>query len=289
MINPYRLVSSAYERETELEKIDPLKIYFLSVEGNKTEKEYFKGISKYRSSLNINVIVDIEVLSRASKDTNSAPKHVVELLEEYLRLRSINPENLINDFPSSFLETYGIDFIQKYLDDPQTIPSKRRNQFVTDLIKIGYDINYRRYLKKYNSERDTFGILIDRDMLNHSKLNILECIEYCKSQNYDCYISNPCFEFWLLLHLSDVSKEYTLDELNLMKTNEKISKNHTYISNEVSKKAHHGKCKINFAKNYLPNIDLAIARAKKFANSEQLLIDNIGCNIWKLIEKMRKL
>ena len=45
MKNKYRLSSDAFERETEEEKIQPQKIFFLSVEGNATEKEYLEGIS----------------------------------------------------------------------------------------------------------------------------------------------------------------------------------------------------------------------------------------------------
>lgn len=44
---------------------------------------------------------------------------------------------------------------------------------------------------------------------------------------------------------------------------------------------------INFKNNYLPNVDIAIARAKEFESDEYGLIDNIGCNIWKLIEAMK--
>lgn len=252
MNNPYRLSSSVYERETEDEKITPLKIYFLSVEGNKTEKEYLNGLSKYRSSLNINALVDVEVLSRSSKDTNSAPKHVIELLEEYLRLRSIGEENLIKDIPPSLIEAYGLDFIQAYLNNQKNIPVQKKRDFLTDLTKIGYDINYRKYLQKYNTENDSFCILIDRDMLTHSKLNMQECINYCKEKNYNCYIANPCFEFWLLLHLSNVLKEYTPEQLELIKKNEKVSNAHTYVSSELSQKAGHGKSNLKFSKNYLP-------------------------------------
>ena len=56
MNNRYRLTSTVYERELEKDKVDPLKIYFISVEGNVTEKEYFDGISKYRDRLLINDI-----------------------------------------------------------------------------------------------------------------------------------------------------------------------------------------------------------------------------------------
>ena len=47
MRNRYRLSSNAFERETEEDKVAPQKIFYLSVEGNATEKEYFDGFSLY--------------------------------------------------------------------------------------------------------------------------------------------------------------------------------------------------------------------------------------------------
>lgn len=286
MKNKYRLSSNAFERETEQDKIEPQKIFFLSVEGNETEKEYFEGISANRHHLGINAVVDVEVLNRRRKDTNSAPWQVIELLEEYLRLRESGNETLIQDIPGEFIQKYGEAFIQNFLDNGQDITKRQRNEFVTDLFKIGYDINYRKYLQKYNSDLDEFGILIDRDMQTHSEANMLECIEYCKEKNYSCYIVNPCFEFWLLLHLSDVKEEYS-DRLSDVKENKRISQNHTFVSKEVSLKVHHGKSGINFKKNYMAYIDTAIARAKEFASDETELVDSIGCNIWKLLEAMK--
>lgn len=286
MNNKYRLSSNAFEREAEQDKIEPQKVFFLSVEGNETEKEYFEGVSANRRLLGINAVVDVEVLNRRRKDTNSAPWQVIELLEEYLRLRESGDETLIQDIPEEFIQKYGVDFIQKFLDNGTDITKRQRNEFITDLFKIGYDINYRKYLQKYNSGLDEFGILIDRDMQTHSEANMLECIEYCKEKNYSCYIVNPCFEFWLLLHLSNVKEEYS-DRMLDIKENKRISQNHTFVSKEVSIKAHHGKSGINFRKNYMPYIDIAVKRAKDFASDEVDLIDNIGCNIWKLLEAMK--
>ena len=93
MKNKYRLSSDAFEREAEEEKIQPQKIFFLSVEGNATEKEYLEGISAYRAQLGIHAIVDVQVLGRKRKDTNSAPQQVIELLEEYLQLRESGKES----------------------------------------------------------------------------------------------------------------------------------------------------------------------------------------------------
>lgn len=113
-----------------------------------------------------------------------------------------------------------------------------------------------------------------------------DSIEYCKANGYKCYISNPCFEFWFLLHVSDVFNEYS-DKLDIIKANEKISSHHTFVSKELSNKVHHGKSGINFKTNYLPNIDLAIERVKSFACEENSLVNDIGSNIWKLFESMR--
>lgn len=287
MTNKYRLSSTTYNRETEEEKEDLQKIIFLSVEGNVTEKEYFDGVSLNRENLGIDSRIDVEVLKRRRNDTNSAPQQVIELLEEYIRLREYGKENLIEDIPEEFVEKYGIEFIQQYLCAPNELPKKKRNLFITDLMKIGYDINYRKYLNKYNSKLDEFCILIDRDMQTHSEINMQECIDYCKAKGYKCYIANPCFEFWLLLHLSDVEIEYS-DKMHLIMENAKVSDSHTYVSKAVSDRAHHGKGGINFKKNYMPMIDVAIQRAKRMPSDENALVNSIGCNLWKLLEDMKK-
>lgn len=287
MINKFRLSASVYEREDEDEKEDLQKIIFLSVEGNETEKEYFDGISKYRISLGITSKVDVEVLKRRRKDTNSAPQQVVELLEEYIRLRETGEENLLKEIPREFVEKYGLEFIKNYLEEPNNIPKKKRNAFNTELLKIGYDVSYRKYLGKYNNELDEFAILIDRDLHTHSEVNMEEIVMYCKEKGYNCYIANPCFEFWLLLHLSDVKTEYSKD-LDKIRENATVSNTHTFVSREVSSKAHHAKSKIHFEKNYLPHVDTAIARAKEFSSEETELIHDIGCNVWKMLENMKK-
>ena len=180
----------------------------MSAEGNATEKDYSEGVSANRRLLGINAVVDVQVLHRRRNDTNSAPQQVVELLEEYIRLRECGEESLKEDIPESFVEKYGVDIIKHFLDDEEGITKRQQNEFITDLLKIGCDINYRIFLHKYNTDLDEFAILIDRDIQTHSELNMQECIRHCLDNNYSCYIVNPCFEFWLLLRLSDVKNEY---------------------------------------------------------------------------------
>lgn len=286
MYNRYRLTSTVYDREDETQKIIPEKRVFLSVEGNVTEKEYFDGLSKNRVKIGINVKVDVEVLRRGKKDTNSAPQQVIELLEEYIRLREQNEDDILEEISEQFKEQFSLDFIKQFLEEPDKLPKKQKNLFATELKKIGYDINYRKYLKKYNDELDEFAVLIDRDMQTHSESNMLECIMYCRDNGYKCYIANPCFEFWLLMHLADIEAEFG-EQLDKILENKKVSEHHTFVSKEVSNRAHHGKSGLNFARKYLPNIDKAIIQAKKFPSDEYKLVDSIGCNLWKLIEELK--
>ena len=76
--------------------------------------------------------------------------------------------------------------------------------------------------------------------------------------------------------------------LNCSDISSKISEHHTFVSKAVSEKGHHGKSGIKFATQYMPKINQAINQAKKFAVDEEDLIDNIGCNLWKLMEELKQ-
>ena len=285
-MNRFRLSSTAFERETEAEKVLPKKVFFISVEGNVTEKEYLQQLSKYREQLGIDAFVNIEVLQRRRSDTYSAPTQVVELLEEYLELRNLPEDEWISEIPNAIIRNYGEEILRQFLEDPSKVCKEKREKIYTELTEYGYDLSYRKYLRQFNKESDEFCVLIDRDSRSHSERTLKALISHCQTMRYNCYISNPCFEFWLLLHLSNVSVEYA-DRLKLIQENRKVSNLHTFVSKEVSCKAHHGKGNIGFATNYLPNIDKAISHAKRFASDTEELVDHIGCNIWKLIESMR--
>ena len=285
MANKYRLSSNVYDRETPDEQIAPKKIYFISVEGAATEVEYLQGLSDYRADLGIDSLVNVEVLRRKTKDGCSAPDQVVELLEEYLSLREAG-DDIFPDIPDEIKNDFAPDFIRLYLKAPESISFKKRNEFELALKKIGYDLAYRKYLSQYTNDFDEFCILIDRDTCSHSSEDMRFILQYCEASKYHCFITNPCFEFWLLLHFSDVQEEYA-DRLDLILENKKISNTHTFVSNELSLKAHHGKKGIAFKEKYLPHIKDAIVRASKFASDNESLLTNIGCNIWKLIKEMQ--
>lgn len=285
----HRLSSSMFERPEENQRIKPNRIIFLSVEGTHTEKDYFRWVEKYKDKLGIDgTLIQIEVLSRSTCDTKSDPQSVVELLEEYLKIRDeTNLPYEIKQLISNFSE----DFIRTYFEDDTKLDAKEKKNFQNQMQFMGYDIAYTKYLQKCGStdNEDVFGIVIDRDSGSRSKEDLLAIVKHCEEKHFQCYLSNPCFDFWLLLHLSNIKNEFKGKEDELLK-NKKLTNRHTYISKEISDRAHHKK-KINekiFCKYYLKNIDTAIERSKDFERSCEKIISYLGSNLPDLFCLLRE-
>ena len=281
---PYRLGSRSLFVRAHEDSIKPKRVDFLSTEGTKTEVHYFNFIEKYREQLGIDAIVHIEILKRY--DTNSDPENVLELLEEYVQFR----ENKMfeNAIDSLSLKNYSTEFIRSYLQSPSSLSQKECNKFQAVLQEEHIDLLYLDFLSKYHGEDDAFGIVIDRDCDSHSVEQMNSVVGKCKEKNYLCYITNPCIEFWQLLHVSDVASEYS-ESLEDILRNKLDEKKNSFVSNLLYEKTGQRKAiqAKTFEKFYLPNIDLAIERAKGFAPSDQLL-EKIGSNLWELIELLRE-
>lgn len=275
----FRLQSSAFARKDETEKINPKRMIFLSVEGDETERTYFQNLNEYLDT----DLIQIEVLRHRRGDGYSDPVHVIELLEEYIDVRQ--GDLIPDELPTQFTQKYSKEFIQKYLAGNSELTIEERNQFSGDLLKIGIDIEYRRYLQSFRQDMDYFAVVLDRDCGSHSKQLMQECLDKCNQHGYGYFVTNPCFEFWLLLHLCDVKSEFSPEELEMLHSNPTISKKHTKVSYEVSKRAHHTKTisSTKFKSLYYPNISQAIKNSERFSTDFPDLFDNLGSNLSKLL------
>ena len=280
---PYRLGSSSLFVRVNENTIEPKRVVFLSAEGTLTEVNYFKYVERYRTQLGIEAIVHIEVLRK--HDTNSDPDNVLALLEEYINFRE--SDMFEKEISSLSLQDYSSEFIKSYLDDPLGIPAKKRHKFEATLKDERIDLLYLDFLSKYRGKEDAFGIVIDRDHRSHSVDQMNRVIQKCIEKNYLCYITNPCLEFWLLLHVSDVISEYS-EYLDQILDNKVDDKENSFVSNLLHEKTGQRKCiqQKTFEKYYLPNIDLAIERAKCFAPRNEL-IEKIGSNLDELFTLLR--
>lgn len=302
MGNSFRLRSSTmFTRSEEEIKEEPLRIVFLSVEGNETEINYFKWVEKYRHQLGIKACVHICPLERAKSDNQSAPENVLELLEEYLELR--NAENLPELLREVIPQKYSDEFIENYVNNTFIGKNNKIKEFETLLHETGIDLAYAYYLNEVKGDRDIFGVVIDRDYdpvsESRSVPHMENIVSRCKEKGYQCFVTTPSFEFWLLLHLVDVRKEYP-DELEALKKNKHVSNKHTFTSKKVSDIAGHAKS-INekkFVEFYLTKIDFAIEQVKNSFStelneligddsSEQSKMGQLGSNLPELFQLLR--
>ena len=279
---PHRLNAGNRFERPETQSIK--RVVFLSVEGEVTERRYFEFVRESRETLGIKSVVEIHVLRRG--DSSSSPEKVVELLENYLEVRNNN--DFLAEVDKLELKHYDKEFIHKYLEAPDTIDVKEKRQFEGFLKEEQLDLTYLLFLNKFkgsdNGENDVFGIVIDRDAGNHSPENMARIFDECDEKGYRCFLTNPRFEFWLLLHVADVKSEYP-DELEKM-----LDFNDATVDKHLLEKTGGGK-KIQrktFDTYFLPNIDTAIERANGLCTSRNKLLDQLGSTLGELFELLRE-
>lgn len=299
MEKSFRLSSDGmFSRPEEIFPEKPLRIIFLSVEGNVTEQNYFSWLEKYREKLGIKTGVHVHPLRRGKRDNFSAPAQVLELLEEYIEIREsdILPDRMRKVIPTKYTDA----FVQQYMKDPDSVDKDKKEQFEMLLKQVGIDLEYQFFVKEYQGQDDLFGVVIDRDYNTHTVMQLNKIRKQCIEKGYHFFITTPCFEFWLLLHLVDVKKQYKGD-MQKFRDNEKKTNKHTFTSFQVSEHAGHSK-KISekiFRQYYLNHIDYAISQTKKsFSTDVEELIGTdetedskkgkLGSNLPELFKLLRK-
>ena len=284
----HRLRKPMFIRPDEEIKQQPRRVVFLSVEGNVTERDYFNLIHKYRESLGIKSVVHVEVLSRS--DTRSDLNSVYDLLNDYLQLHAngISASDIYSALDEAGKD-YSLEEIEVYLAGK--LDGKGKKEIENAIRLVGIDLSYQIYLANYSGSdnNDVFAIVIDRDADSHSEEDIQKVFEECDKRGIICFITNPCFEFWLLLHVCD-KKSQMCNKQQVLLQNSKVSNKHTFVSSELSSRMHHTKRipEKTFKECYLPNIDMAILRAIDYGVDRDALLDKLGTNIPQLFSILRE-
>ena len=130
---------------------------------------------------------------------------------------------------------------------------------------------------------DDLCIIVDRDRSSFSEAQYAQLLQADITKKIRFCVSNPCFEFWLLLHFSDCS-EYSQNDIF---ENAKDG-NRTYVEKCLMTKlgGSYNKARIHFEDNFKNKIRIAILNSKLYETSATKLKDKIGTNIGLLIEEM---
>jgi len=140
------------------------------------------------------------------------------------------------------------------------------------------------YWEEHGIEASELWMVVDRDSQNVSKKQLNIIIDKCKSEGYNLALSNPTFEFWLLLHISDL-RNYSIDDLL---NNEKVNKTRRFIDKELSNILKgYNKNNLRFER-FEDGINDAIIRAKGMQTNNDDLIDELGTSVCLLVEKLIK-
>lgn len=133
-------------------------------------------------------------------------------------------------------------------------------------------------------EPNELWMVVDRDRQNVSEEQLSAIIEKCNNEGYNLALSNPTFEFWLLLHVTSVD---TYDhELLLANPKATVKSKKRFIEKELSKLlGGYNKNNLHFER-FEPGIKDAVLRAKKMSIGNEVLINELGTNVCLLVEKL---
>lgn len=305
-----RVVSNFASRPSETLQENPK--CFLIYEGKSTEPMYFEGLIANRKELKISESKElISVLRSIRKDGFSHPIHVfataIEIIKqnEEERIKKESFLNIIEDFfTENNVEGYEelLEIITKYVNDnyEESISYDEINELFMNIYKINYSDyivpDIKQYINEqivnldYNPAIDVINLIIDRDKQSFKDEKYMPFLKDCAENNLNLYVSNPCFELWLLMHFDEFDSfdEETFEKLL---ENKRISpKKHSkkFSSKLLSDVAKgYSKTNIDFEV-YMPHIDEAIEREKHYCEDLNKLMNTVGTNVGLLIEDMRK-
>jgi hypothetical protein len=140
-------------------------------------------------------------------------------------------------------------------------------------------------VEKIDKEIDEFCLVFDRDVYNtidrDAKFNTL--IEDCDDKQIFIVLTNPCFEFWLFMHVADINN---YDKAELLK-NIKVNRNKRFLEKELSEiNGGYNKSNLKFSV-FLKNIEKAIEQEKKVEQDVGKMKGKLGSNVGLLIKKMK--
>ncbi len=172
----------------------------------------------------------------------------------------------------------------------ETIPLKRPQNTGTNPLNVKSLLLQAK--REYNfKSTDEFWLIIDRDHWETKhKIDMGVLVQDCKKEkNFFLAVSNPCFEIWLILHLSPLV-DFSTEEQKKIFENKKISDKKHYIDQVLADCIgnNRGYNKRPDPSIFLPKIYDAIKNAQAISNSKEDYPVQIGTDVFKLVLQLIK-
>lgn len=300
------------QRKVQERSREVIKKVYLVFEGKKTEPRYFQALDDKREELGINKLIQLVPLIRSfseegwsnpAKITGRVIEHIKEKELESLTYRTIVDtiieqikkeqdnisENVLKELRRHLVLEGNIkcesELIEKAkVQDVCCSLVDKLSDLQIALIELDMlKENITDSALTYDKDVDKICVIVDRDPSSFTEEQYDEVVRKCQEWNMELYISNPCFEFWLLLHFDEV-KECNEDDLL---ENVKISNKHSYISSKLIELTDKF-TKSNFNTDiFMDNIDKAIKNEREYCEDVLELKYSLGSSIGVLINSVR--
>lgn len=140
-------------------------------------------------------------------------------------------------------------------------------------------------VERLGIEAEEVCLIVDRDSDSFTEEQYTALLKGCEEQNYSIFLSNPNFELWLLFHFLD--KKLSSEEMALFLSNSgEIGKSLQSILREKGSSRSSSFNKKILFEHYLDYVESAIKNAKLYEHEIEKLRDNLGTNVFKLLEVM---
>ena len=308
-----------FAQRTKILKSDEAKRkYFLVYEGSDTEFLYFEAVDSMRTAIGIDPLIElIPIIRSYSEEGWSNPRKILDRIIDNLKEDEtgyISYETLLNRIMDYLYEVKIIttskiqakNIWEKLVEicEKNLHKSLDEHQRINNILEDGYYIieELNEYLNldniiadipniiksgviTYEENFDQICLIVDRDRDSFTSNQYNYVLKKCREKEIKFYITNPCFEFWLLLHFDEV---ITLDRDKLL-NNPKVTSKRRYTEQEL-KKIFPEYSKARYpAERFVSDIDKAIKNAKQFCEDEEELENSIGTNLGCLIKEMREI
>ena len=306
-----------FAERTRISKEDRTrKKYFLVCEGNRTEGIYFNTINELKDKIGINPLIEIISIERTYTEEGwSNPKKILEqLLKDLEEIENgkISYKTLVDKIIEIIMEDEKISskilkeissekMIENIKNDIESLDNIVENveedcEFLLNMIikKLFLTIeeipniletvlkNIENKQITYSEDIDKMCLIVDRDKKSFKEEQYNYVKEECKKKNFKLYVTNPCFEFWLLLHFDEV---HSINREKLLE-NKRASSKVRYVESELKKYFPYNKNKYN-AELLIEKIDLAIENEKRFCEDIERLKNELGSNVGLLIQELK--
>lgn len=307
------------ERTKVLQSDEAKKKYFLVYEGSDTEIIYFDAIRLWKEDIGISPLIELIPIVRSfSEEGWSNPKKILDRIIENLqesKEKFMTYESLLNRIMDYLYEIkiittskvlarsiwktmYDtcIEKLQKSLDDIVEDVEEACNILI-EVLKTEYAVenivdDLSEIVKQggltYEEGFDKICLIVDRDRDSFVSKPQNDQYKYvldkCTELGFRFCVTNPNFEFWLLLHFDEV---FDLDKDKLL-NNPKVKAKRRYTEDEL-RKIYPGYKKSSYHPEILmKKVDKAIENEKKFCEDINNLENSVGSNIGQLITEMKQ-